>query len=83
MYLAKVYVTYKPTVNEPQGLTVQGGLKMLGFQGVRKVRVGKYIEIQLEEASREKAEAQVKDMCQKLLANPNIEQFRFELEDKA
>lgn len=82
MYLAKVYVTYKPTVNEPQGLTVQGALKMLGFQGVRKVRVGKYIEIQLEEPSREKAEAQVKEMCQKLLANPNIEQFRFELENK-
>ena len=57
MYLAKVYVTLKPTVNDPQGLTVKGGLHTLGFEQVKSVRVGKYIEIQIEEEERIKAEA--------------------------
>jgi len=80
MYLAKVYVTLKPTVNDPQGLTVRGGLHTLGFKQVKSVRVGKYIEIQIEENDRLKAEEQVREMCRKLLANPVIEDFRFELE---
>ncbi|MBI4300739.1 MAG: phosphoribosylformylglycinamidine synthase subunit PurS, partial [Chloroflexi bacterium] len=45
MYLAKVYVTLKPTVNDPQGLTIRGGLHSLGFESVKSVRAGKYIEI--------------------------------------
>jgi len=81
MYLAKVYVTLKPTVNDPQGLTVKGGLHTLGFEQVKSVRVGKYIEIQIEEEERIKAEEQVREMCHKLLANPVIENFRFELEE--
>ena len=81
MYLAKVYVTLKPTVNDPQGLTVRGGLHTLGFESVRSVRVGKYMEIKVEETDRAVAEAQVREMCRKLLANPVIEDFRFELEE--
>ena len=81
MYLAKIYVTLKPTVNDPQGLTVKGGLHMLGFDKVRSVRVGKYIEVQLEESDVLKAERQVQEMCRQLLANPIIENFRFELEE--
>ncbi|HEY8489991.1 MAG TPA: phosphoribosylformylglycinamidine synthase subunit PurS, partial [Dehalococcoidia bacterium] len=50
MFLAKVYVTLKPTVNDPQGLTVRGGLQSLGFGTVQDVRVGKYMEIRLDEA---------------------------------
>ena len=81
MYLAKVYVTLKPTVNDPQGLTIKGGLHMLGFNSVESVRAGKYMEIKLDGSDRAKAEEQVREMCQKLLANPIIEDFRFELEE--
>ena len=81
MYLAKIYVTLKPTVSDPQGRTVMGGLKSLGFDAVSDVRAGKYLEVTLQEADRSKAEAQVKDMCDKLLANPIIEEYRFELEE--
>jgi phosphoribosylformylglycinamidine synthase PurS subunit len=81
LYLAKVYVTLKPTVNDPQGLTIKGGLEVLGFNSVRKVRAGKYIEIWLDEKSKEKARQQVEEMCHKLLANPFIEHYRFELEE--
>ena len=80
MYLANIYVTLKPTVNDPQGLTVRGGLHNLGFHQVNKVRQGKFIELWLEEADQKKAEQQVAEMCDKLLANPIIENFRFELE---
>lgn len=83
MFLAKVYVTLKPTVNDPQGQTIMGGLKALGFDTVAKVRAGKYMEIRLEEKGRAQAEARVKEMCRKLLANPVIEEFRFELEELA
>jgi phosphoribosylformylglycinamidine synthase PurS subunit len=81
MYLAKVYVTLKPTVNDPQGLTVKGGLQTLGYANVESVRVGKYMEIRLAAPSRSEAEEQVRGMCDKLLANPVIEDFRFELEE--
>lgn len=80
MYLAKVYVTLKPTVNDPQGLTIKGALHTLGFKAVEEVRAGKYIEIRIQEANREKAANEVQEMCKKLLANPVIENFRFELE---
>ena len=83
MYLAKVFVTLKPTVNDPQGLTVLGALKTLGFDSVEGVRVGKYLEVKINEAERAKAEALVSDMCQKLLANPVIEEFHYELEELA
>lgn len=79
MYLAKVYVTLKPTVNDPQGRTVMGGLKSLGFVSVADVRVGKYLEVRLQDADRPQAEARIKEMCEKLLANPVIEQYRYEV----
>jgi phosphoribosylformylglycinamidine synthase PurS subunit len=80
MYLAKVYITLKPTVNDPQGLTIRGALHTLGFQEVTEVRAGKYIEIKINEDSTEKARSATQEMCKKLLANPVIENFRFELE---
>jgi phosphoribosylformylglycinamidine synthase len=79
MYLAKIYITLKPTVNDPQGLTIKGALHTLGFQNVNSVRAGKYIEIEVNEDDLAKAKEQVQEMCQKLLANPVIENFRFEL----
>jgi len=81
MYLAKIYVTLKPTVNDPQGLTVKGGLHTLGYSNVQSVRVGKYMEVRLDEKDVSKAEEQVREMCDKLLANLVIEDFRFELEE--
>lgn len=83
MYLARIYVTLKPVVNDPQGLTILGGLKHLGFGQVEDVRMGKYLEVRISETQRPRAEAIVSDMCQKLLANPVIEEFRFDLEELA
>jgi phosphoribosylformylglycinamidine synthase len=79
--LARVYVTLKPTVNDPQGLTITSGLHSLGFDAVESVRAGKYLEIRLDGSDRPAAEAQVTEMCRKLLANQVIEDFRFELEE--
>lgn len=81
MFLARVYVTLKPTVNDPPGLTIRGGLHSLGFTGVRSVRSGKYMEIRIDAPSRAEAGVQTAEMCRKLLANPVIEDFRFELEE--
>lgn len=81
MFLARVYVTLKPTVNDPQGLTIKGALHSLGYGAVGSVRAGKYMEILIDAANRATAEAQVTEMCRKLLANPVIEDFRFEVED--
>jgi phosphoribosylformylglycinamidine synthase PurS subunit len=81
MFLAKVYVTLKPTVNDPQGLTIRGGLHSLGFDSVESVRAGKYMEIRVDGTDRAQVEARIHEMCQKLLANPIIEDYRFELEE--
>ena len=81
MYLARIYITLKPGVNDPQGLTIRGGLHQLGFDTVQEVRAGKYMEIRLDDADRERANARVTEMCDRLLANPVIEQFRFELDE--
>jgi phosphoribosylformylglycinamidine synthase len=80
MYLAKVYITLKPTVNDPQGLTIKGALHNLGFSSVEDVRAGKYIEVKIAEKNVAAARKQVDEMCRKLLANPIIENYHFELE---
>jgi phosphoribosylformylglycinamidine synthase len=82
-FLARVYVSLKPTVNDPQGLTIAAGLQSLGFAGVSDVRAGKYIEVSLNAGSADEARAQVDEMCDKLLANPVIESYRFEVEAKS
>ena len=81
MYLARVYVTLKPTVNDPQGITILGALHSLGFSDVGSVRAGKYLEVRLDAKDRKQAEKQLGDMCRKLLANPVIEDYRFEMEE--
>jgi len=80
-FLARVYVTLKPAVNDPQGLTIRNALHQLGYGNVGSVRAGKYMEIALEAEGREEAERQVEEMCRRLLANPVIEQFRFQVEE--
>ncbi|NHN29777.1 phosphoribosylformylglycinamidine synthase subunit PurS [Paenibacillus agricola] len=79
MLKATVYVTIKQSVLDPQGVAVQGALHSMGFSEVEKVRVGKYLELQLDTADRAEAEQRVKAMCEKLLANTVIEDYRYEL----
>ena len=81
MYLAKVYVTLKSTVNDPQGLTVLATLRNLGFAAASDVRVGKYLELHIDSPDRSQAESQVHEMCRELLSNPVIEEYRFDLEE--
>ena len=80
MWLARVYVTLKPTVNDPQGLAIRGGLHHLGFETVDAVRAGKYLELRIAEADEEAARQKVDAMCRQLLANPVIEEYRYDLE---
>jgi phosphoribosylformylglycinamidine synthase PurS subunit len=77
--IARVVVTPKPVVNDPQGITVKQGLASLGFREVSDVRVGKYIEVSLDVSSEHEARERVDAMCRQLLANHVIEDFRFEI----
>ena len=79
--LARIHVTLKPGVNDPQGLAIAGGLRNLGFGGVEQVRAGRYLEVRLEAAERAAAERDVDAMCQRLLANLVIESYHFEVVD--
>lgn len=76
-----VYVTLRRTVNDPEGLTIKGALSELGFEEIHDLRAGKYIEIWLEAADGETAVQRVEAMCDKLLANPVIEDYRVEVEE--
>ncbi len=77
---AKVHVTLKNGVLDPQGKAVEHALDSLGFSGVDAVRQGKYIEIDLADGDKAEAEKNVEEMCKKLLANTVIENYRFEIE---
>lgn len=80
MIKAKVYVTLKKGVLDPQGKTIKQALEHLEFDSIEDVRLGKYIEITLNSKSSAEAEKDIKDMCEKLLANTVIEDYRFEIE---
>lgn len=77
---AKITVTMKPGILDPQGRAIKQSLEMLGFPAVEEVKVGKYIEIELKETERAVAETQVQAMCHKLLANTVIENYHYELD---
>ncbi|MCR4443413.1 MAG: phosphoribosylformylglycinamidine synthase subunit PurS [Peptococcaceae bacterium] len=79
MFKAVVTVTFKKSILDPQGSAVLKALKSLGFQGVEDVRVGKHIEVLLQSESQEKAKYEIETMCSKLLANPVIEDYYFEV----
>ena len=83
MWLARISVTLKPVVNDPQGLAIQGGLRQLGFEAVRSVRAGKLLEVVLDVERHDEAAREVEEMCRRLLANPVIEDFSFELEQRS
>ena len=79
-WLANVYVTLKAVVNDPPGLSIRDALHNLGYEQVSAVRSGKYIRIFLEAEDEQTASQAVDDMCKRLLANPVIEDYNFDVE---
>jgi phosphoribosylformylglycinamidine synthase subunit PurS len=77
---AKIIITPKKAVLDPQGKTVQTALAHMGYAGVGAVHVGKYLEIELADSDKEMARKQIDDACHKILSNPVIEDYRFEIE---
>ena len=76
---AKIVVTLKNGILDPQGRAVQQSLETLGFSSVEDVRIGKFLELDLNETDKGSAEVKIRSMCEKLLANPVIENYRYEL----
>ena len=77
----KIFVSLKNGVLDPQGKAIERSLHTLGYTEVGDVRVGKYLEVEVNAASRAEAESRVREMCDKLLANTVIEDYRFEINE--
>jgi phosphoribosylformylglycinamidine synthase PurS subunit len=77
---AKVFVTPRKGILDPQGRAVEGALKSLGFGTIGNVRVGRFITLDIDARSRAEAESAVRQICERLLANSNIEDFSFEVD---
>lgn len=77
---ARIFVTLKKGVLDPQGKAIQRSLSHLGFEGVDEVRVGKFMEVRLAQMRRTEAEKILSEACQRLLANTVIEDYRYEIE---
>jgi phosphoribosylformylglycinamidine synthase len=80
MMRVKVFISFKNGVLDPQGKAIERSLHTLGYSEVQDVRTGKYLELNVEVNSREGAESRIREMCDKLLTNPVIEDYRFEIE---
>ncbi|MGY4786807.1 phosphoribosylformylglycinamidine synthase subunit PurS [Bacillus sp. OHL2] len=80
MYKVKIFVSLKESVLDPQGSTVQHALHSMSYQEVKDVRIGKYMELVIEKSDRD-LDTVVKEMCEKLLANTVIEDYRYEVEE--
>ncbi|MBI5970450.1 MAG: phosphoribosylformylglycinamidine synthase subunit PurS [Deltaproteobacteria bacterium] len=80
MMKAKIYVTLKKCVLDPQGKAVAGALNAMNYKEVEDVRVGKFIEVEIKGSSNKEQEARLKEMCDNLLANTVIENYRIEME---
>lgn len=79
MFEAEIKITLKKTVADPQGLTIKHALESLGQKGIGEVRMGKFVKMKLEAKDKAEAESRVHEMCRKLLANPIIEEYSFEI----
>lgn len=79
MYYARVFITLKKSIADPQGNAIKEALLSMKYDGVEDVRMGKLIELKLENPTREEAEENLKDMCEKLLANTVIEDYSYEI----
>lgn len=82
MFKATVIVKRRPTILDPEGKAVEQGAKLLGFDNIKNTRIGKYIEFYVDTDDYEAAESEVQQFCDKLLSNPNIEDFEFSLDKK-
>ena len=78
-YQARIYVTLRSSVLDPAGTAVESGLQQMGYTEVKSVRIGKYIEMQLSANDESQAKQHLDEMCDRLLANTTIENYRFEL----
>ncbi|MDT2828171.1 MAG: phosphoribosylformylglycinamidine synthase subunit PurS [Enterococcus viikkiensis] len=78
MYFVKVYVTYKDSVLDPQGEAVKGAVHRLGYDEIEEVRIGKYFEIKVAKSDRP-VEGMIEEICDQLLANVNMETYRYEI----
>lgn len=83
MFKALIFVTLRESVLDPQGVAVKNSLHSLGYQEVEEVRVGKQMEVLISCENRSEAEARVREICEKLLANPVMENYTFKLEEVA
>ena len=83
MFKAEVYITLKKTVVDPQGLVLKHALESLGFSAIDQVRCGKIISLELRTNSKAKAQKDASLMCQKLLANPIIEDYKIKINKAA
>ncbi len=79
LYNARVYVALKPAVNDPEGITIAGAIGSLGFEGVESVRSGRFFQLRLRAETAKKAEKQLDQICARLLANPVIETYKFDV----
>lgn len=79
-YQAQIYVTLRPSVLDPAGTAVQSNIQHLGYDNVERLRIGKYVEVTLTADNETAAKQQLDRLCDQLLANPVIENYRFELE---
>jgi phosphoribosylformylglycinamidine synthase len=79
MIIAKIYVTLKNGILDPQGKTVHHALENLGFKQIEEVRMGKLIQLKFNQVSKDDAKRLTAEACKKLLANPVIEDYQFEL----
>lgn len=83
MYLAQIHVTYKPSILDPQGVAIRDAMHRLDFDTVTTVTQGKYFEVTLSAASAAIAEAEIEAICDRLLANPNMETYRYDVKELA
>ncbi|MDY6805550.1 MAG: phosphoribosylformylglycinamidine synthase subunit PurS [Cyanobacteriota bacterium] len=81
-YLAQIYVTLRPSVSDPAGNAVRSGLAQMGYDNVDRLRIGKYIEMTVSAGDPNTAKEQIDAVCDRLLANPVIENYRFELQEQ-
>ena len=81
MFKVKIYVNLKRGVADPEGITIKDALYSLNYKEVEEVRMGKYIQLQIKGTNKEKVEGKVNEMCKKILVNPVIEEYTYQIEE--
>jgi phosphoribosylformylglycinamidine synthase len=79
-FLAKVFITYRKGILDPQGVAVEKAAHQLGFKSVKNVRVGKYITMEIEAETEEEVKREIEEMAKKFLVNPVIEEYSYQIE---